>query len=172
LLAIIAARYGELSKCDDMRSAFTKFDPRMLPDREEGRAFRAKVANPAKDSGGQAPSVANLATLAIADCAFQNPPAFIADQCGQRRIGELPVQQLKQLSFEARIVEWLNQHPAPSTPGRCAWCGRTETPSAVVLPFGTEPGTHAWLHAPCWSSWHQVRRADAIAALGAMDIRA
>jgi hypothetical protein len=30
--------------------------------------------------------------------------------------------------FESRIVEWLNQHPTPSTAGRCAWCGRLETP--------------------------------------------
>jgi hypothetical protein len=156
-----------------MRPAFTKFDPRALLDHEEGRAFRAKVANPTKDSGGQAPSVANLATLAIG---FLNPPASIADQCDLRgegdkdRIGEPPVQQFKHRSFEARIVEWLNQHPAPSTPGRCAWCGRTETPGAVVLPFGTEPGTHAWLHAECWPAWYRARRADATEALAAMGI--
>jgi hypothetical protein len=29
--------------------------------------------------------------------------------------------------------------------------------SAVVLPFGTEPETHAWLHAACWPAWHQAR---------------
>ena len=68
------------------------------------------------------------------------------------------------------IVEWLNQHPAPSAPGRCAWCGNAESRSAVVLPFGTEPGTHTWLHAECWSSWYRARKTDAIAALGAMGI--
>jgi hypothetical protein len=68
------------------------------------------------------------------------------------------------------IVEWLNQHPAPSAPGRCAWCGNAESRSAVVLPFGTEPGTHTWLHAECWSSWHRARKTDAIAAIGAMGI--
>jgi hypothetical protein len=70
------------------------------------------------------------------------------------------------------IVEWLNQHPAPSAPGRCAWCGKAESRSAVVLPFGTEPGTHTWLHTECWSNWHRARKTDAIAALGAMGIEA
>jgi hypothetical protein len=68
------------------------------------------------------------------------------------------------------VGEWLNQHPAPSAPGRCAWCGKVERQGAVVLPFGTEPGTHAWLHGECWSNWHQARRAEAIVALGAMGI--
>jgi hypothetical protein len=63
------------------------------------------------------------------------------------------------------VVEWLNQHPAPSPPGRCRWCGKPESPSAVVLAFGTEPGTHAWLHAECWPDWHRARRAEAAEAL-------
>jgi hypothetical protein len=69
------------------------------------------------------------------------------------------------------VVEWLNQHPAPSPPGRCAWCGRPGSPGAVVLPFGTEPGTHTWLHAECWHYWHRARRADAVAAFNSMGIR-
>jgi hypothetical protein len=87
--------------------------------------------------------------------------------CGEedRDHGEkLPLRQDKKPSFES-VVEWLNQHPAPSAPGRCAWCGRPESPSAMVLPFGTEPGTHAWLHAECWPAWHEARRAEASAAL-------
>ena len=75
-------------------------------------------------------------------------------------------------SPEARMVEWLNEHPTPSPPRRCAWCGKMESPGAVVLPFGTEPETHTWLHAECWLAWHQARRADAVAALNAMGIRA
>src|SRR5262245_54197763 len=63
------------------------------------------------------------------------------------------------------VVDWLNQHPIPSPPGRCAWCGKPEWPGAVVLPFGTEPGTHTWLHAECWGPWHQERRAAAARAL-------
>jgi hypothetical protein len=73
-------------------------------------------------------------------------------------------------AFECCVIEWLNRHPAASAPGRCIWCGGPELRGAVVLPFGTEPGTHAWLHAECWPTWHQARRADAIAALLAMGI--
>ena len=46
-------------------------------------------------------------------------------------------------NVDVRIVEWLNQNPAPSTAGCCAWCGRLETPEAMLLPFGTEPGSRS-----------------------------
>jgi hypothetical protein len=74
-------------------------------------------------------------------------------------------------AFEAVVIEWLNANPSPSPAGRCRWCGKSETVGAVILPFGTEPGTHAWLHPECWPAWHQARQADAIAALRAMGIR-
>jgi hypothetical protein len=73
-------------------------------------------------------------------------------------------------TLEACAIEWLNQHPAPSQSGRCAWCGRPESPGAVVVPFGTEPGTHAWLHADCWPAWYQRRREEAVFALRGMGI--
>jgi hypothetical protein len=91
----------------------------------------------------------------------------------ERRIAEsngLSRAQAKTLAHKCSVAEWLNQHPAPSAPGRCAWCNRAESQGAVVLPFGTEPGTHTWLHAECWRCWYEVRQADAIAALGAMGI--
>ena len=62
---------------------------------------------------------------------------------------------------EARLIHWLDEHPAPSPEGACVWCGKLEAPHAVVLPFGVQPGTHAWLHAECWPAWHQARRAEA-----------
>src|SRR5262249_15144840 len=80
--------------------------------------------------------------------------------------GKSAAQQFKHRTLEASIVEWLNQHHSPPPPGRCAGCGRPDFPTAVVLPFGTKPGTHTWLHAECWPAWHQARRADAIVALG------
>lgn len=85
---------------------------------------------------------------------------------------ELLGAQVETLALACCVIEWLNQHPAPSAPRRCAWCGKAESPGAVVLPFGTEPGTHTWLHAECWPGWHQARQTDAIAALGAMGVRA
>jgi hypothetical protein len=73
-------------------------------------------------------------------------------------------------AYESCITEWLNRNPAPSPPGRCTRCGRTETRDAVVLPFGVQPGTHAWLHAECWSLWHAARRNEAMEALQVMGI--
>jgi hypothetical protein len=73
-------------------------------------------------------------------------------------------------AFESCINEWLNRNPAPSVPGRCAWCGRFESRDAVVLPYGTEPGGHVWLHRPCWTEWHKKRRTEAKFALTRMGI--
>ena len=68
-------------------------------------------------------------------------------------------------SFENEVVRWLDEHPAPSAAGQCAWCGARECPGAVVLPFGTTPGTHTWLHAECWRPWQKMRRVQAMNAL-------
>jgi hypothetical protein len=73
-------------------------------------------------------------------------------------------------AFACCVVEWLNRNPAPSAPGSCAWRRKTESLDAVVLPFGTERGTHTWLHSNCWPAWRTARRASAIAALAAMGI--
>jgi hypothetical protein len=81
---------------------------------------------------------------------------------GQEYAGKSVRHQFGNQTVEACIVEWLNEHPAPSAPGRCAWCARPESSSAVVLPFGTEPGTHTWLHAECWGAWQGSRRAQAV----------
>jgi hypothetical protein len=83
----------------------------------------------------------------------------------QELAGPLPPPESR--SIEVRVVEWLDQHPSPSPEGACAWCGKRQSPNAMVVPFGSEPGTHTWLHAECWHAWHQARRADAICALQA-----
>jgi hypothetical protein len=80
-----------------------------------------------------------------------------------------PRHQAKHRNVNYSVVEWLNQHPAPSAPGHCAWCGKFESQNAVVLPFGTELRMHAWLHSECWPAWHEARRAAAVAALHATD---
>jgi hypothetical protein len=91
---------------------------------------------------------------------------FVAKRAGVSGLdGGVPRREAEARAFEACVVEWLNRNPAPSQAGRCAWCGRPESASAVVLPFGTEPGTHSWLHPECWPAWHEARRAEAIAAL-------
>ena len=68
------------------------------------------------------------------------------------------------------IVEWLNRNPTSSAPGRCAWCGQAESRHAVALPYGTEPGTHIWLHPECWPAWQDTRRSQAREALARMGI--
>jgi hypothetical protein len=73
-----------------------------------------------------------------------------------------------EMAIEFCVVEWLNVHPDPSPPGRCAWCSKPDSPGAVSAPFGTAPGTHAWLHPECWPAWQQARKANAIAALRAI----
>jgi hypothetical protein len=67
---------------------------------------------------------------------------------------------------ESLIIQWLDEHPASSPAGLCAWCGRPESMGAMVVPFGTEPGTHTWLHPECWSPWHRARTVEASTALG------
>jgi hypothetical protein len=79
--------------------------------------------------------------------------------------GELPCDEAEAQVLEYSIVEWLDLNPAPSAPGHCAWCGGSEGP---IVPFGTEPGTHVWLHAQCWTEWQKMRRSQAKEALTRM----
>ena len=83
--------------------------------------------------------------------------------------GGLPRKNAEAQAFECCVVTWLDRNPAPSAPGRCAWCGRSES-HAPVVPFGTEPGTHIWLHAQCWTEWQKMRRSQAREALNRMGI--
>jgi hypothetical protein len=73
-------------------------------------------------------------------------------------------------AFDCCVVEWLNRNPAPSVAGRCAWCGQSESYGAIIVPYGTEPGGHAWLHAECWPAWYELRRSNARRALVQMGI--
>jgi hypothetical protein len=79
--------------------------------------------------------------------------------------GGLSRNEVEAQAFECCIVEWLNRNPTPSGAGRCTWCGQTETNGAVVVPYGTEPGTHAWLHTECWPAWQEFRRSQALESL-------
>jgi hypothetical protein len=83
--------------------------------------------------------------------------------------GGLPRAKAEAQAFECCVVTWLDRNPAPSAPGRCAWCGRSES-HAPVVPFGTEPGTHTWLHRECWSAWRKMRPFRAKEALTRMGI--
>ena len=69
--------------------------------------------------------------------------------------GGLPRDQAEVQAFECCVVKWLDLNPTQSGPGHCAWCGGCEN-HAPVVPFGTEPGTHIWLHAQCWPEWQKM----------------
>jgi hypothetical protein len=58
-------------------------------------------------------------------------------------------------------TEWLNNNPEPSRIGICAHCGGGETPTSVIVPYGTVLGTHTWLHRECWEAWFQIRKEKA-----------
>jgi hypothetical protein len=70
------------------------------------------------------------------------------------------------LTFEQHIVRWLDEHPEPSQPGRCVYCGEMETRARPVVPFDTAPSTHTWLHSGCLRAWRAQRRFRAVMAVG------
>jgi hypothetical protein len=76
------------------------------------------------------------------------------------------VAPIPSLTFEQKIIRWLDDHPEPSEPGRCSYCGETETRAQPVVPFGTDPGTHTWLHSGCLRAWRGQRRFRAVMAVG------
>lgn len=92
-------------------------------------------------------------------------PASLVRRVREAKGDLIAILGAKRRSFECDVVRWLDDHPSPSPAGRCAWCGTRETPDAVVLPFGSVPGTHTWLHAACWRPWQDARRAAAVIAL-------
>ena len=73
-------------------------------------------------------------------------------------------------AFECCVVEWLNCHPAISSPERCLACGGVDRPGDPLLPHGTATCVRVWLHSTCWPGWHGIRKAEAIDALEAMGI--
>ncbi|MFZ5690216.1 MAG: hypothetical protein ACOY5F_03070 [Pseudomonadota bacterium] len=84
--------------------------------------------------------------------------------------GGLPRDQAEARAFARCVTEWLNRNPARSSFGRCLGCGGSDHVHDKLLPFGTEPAGHAWLHSRCWPAWHAARKAEAVAALAAMGI--
>jgi hypothetical protein len=81
----------------------------------------------------------------------------------------LPREQAEAQAFEYCIAEWLDRNPVPSSPGRCASCGRSET-YAPIVPHGIEPEIH-WLHRECRSEWKEKRRSQAEESLTRMRVR-
>jgi hypothetical protein len=78
--------------------------------------------------------------------------------------GEQSGCEARRIAHDYCVVRWLDLHPASSESDRCAGCGKPDRPGKIV-PFGTKPLGHAWLHPRCWADWQASRRAEAITAL-------
>jgi hypothetical protein len=82
----------------------------------------------------------------------------------------LPPPAAEARALECCVVEWLNQNFERSPPGHCLACRGADSAHDPLLPYGSEPTGHAWLHSRCWPAWHARRKAEAVAALKAMGI--
>ena len=114
-----------------------------------------------------------LDTLAAApthqECEAEDWQAFYDERAGILEFDcGFPRPAAEAQAFEACTIEWLNRSPAPSSTGRCAWCGHPSRCDADVLPCRTGP--HTWLHSECWPSWQVERQAKAAEALASMGI--
>jgi hypothetical protein len=97
--------------------------------------------------------------------------AFFDERAGIAEFdGGLPRDQAEARAFACCVAEWLNRNPVRSSPGHCRRCGQSEHSQDPLLPFGTAPTGHAWLHSRCWPEWHAHRKAEAVAALSTFEI--
>jgi hypothetical protein len=92
--------------------------------------------------------------------------AFFDERAGIAELdGGLPRSSAEARAFECCAVEWLERNPVCSAPGRCLGCGGREHSYDKLLPYGTEPTGHAWLHSRCWKARHADRKVRAVAVL-------
>src|SRR6516165_3027589 len=188
-LALLSAGYGEatqlsvphdvLTQADEVNAQLgvtspLPVDPSRLNDRRQlAQPLHAADANGAsliadanstagvltQASDARADATAPTATDALTQTAASDEAAASAEALTQ-------VAPTPSLTFEQHIVRWLDEHPEPSEPGRCAYCGEMGTRGRPVVPFETAPSTHAWLHSGCWRAWRGQRRFRALMAVG------
>jgi hypothetical protein len=75
-------------------------------------------------------------------------------------------------AFTHCVAEWLNHNSVHSPPGHCFACGSCEASHNPLLPVGIGSAGEVWLHSGCCSAWYAGRKAEAVAALAAMGIKA
>ena len=97
--------------------------------------------------------------------------AFFDERAGIAEFdGGLPRPEAEARAFACCVVEWLNRNSVHLPPGRGLRCGGGDHAHDPLLPRGIEPTGPAYLHSRCSPAWHARRKADAIAAVGAMAI--
>jgi hypothetical protein len=79
--------------------------------------------------------------------------------------------QAETAAFQIALIDRLNSTHPDMPSDRCAYCSRSETPDAILLPIGVSE-RHAWLHDRCWEAWRARRREAAIRELAAMGVAA
>jgi hypothetical protein len=84
------------------------------------------------------------------------------------RARNIPRIEAERVAFTNTVTAFLDANHSNSDPTRCAHCGSSERPNDL-RPMGG--GTcHSWVHGDCWEEWRERRRAEAIAALAALEI--
>ena len=86
--------------------------------------------------------------------------------------GGLPRPKATAQAFACCVAEWLNRNPERSPAGRCLGCGDGEHDHDPLLPYGTEPNSHVWLHSRYGPAWYEARKPKAASVLAAMGISA
>jgi hypothetical protein len=84
--------------------------------------------------------------------------------------GGLPRAEAEAQAFACCVVEWLKRNSERSPAGRGLRCGYREHAHDPLLPYGTEPYGHVWLHSRWWPAWYAARQAKAVFTLTAMGI--
>lgn len=97
--------------------------------------------------------------------------AFYDERAGIAEFdGGLPHDQAEARAFACCVAEWLNRNPMRSSSGGCLDCDGGDHAHETLLPLGTEPSGHAWLHSRCREAWHAGRKAEAVAVLSTCEI--
>jgi hypothetical protein len=86
-----------------------------------------------------------------------------------QRARNLPQTEAERAAFEIVLIEFLNATHSATDPNCCAWCGKPEGGSDILLPIGVGIH-HAWLHSICVEPWRSRRREVAVAELATMKI--
>jgi hypothetical protein len=74
-------------------------------------------------------------------------------------------------AFECCVNEWLCRMVTISALERCPICGDGDRPKDTLLPVGLAGACGVWLHGECSTPWWTARKAEAVVALAAMDIK-
>ena len=99
--------------------------------------------------------------------------AFFDERAGIAEFdGGLSRAEAEASAFAHCVAEWLNRNPSALHPGVVSAAAETSLRMIASCPSVSEAQAQVWLHSGCSSAWYAGRKAEAIAALAAMGIRA